>query len=79
MHFATMTSCLQPAKFDFACSAHYLDQVDVLNLTNEQQEFLREIPDLMFRQSVRDFMVNQQFRRDYWVKGARKLTVAEQL
>ena len=32
----------------------------------------------MFRQSVRDFMVNQQFRKDYWVKGARKLSVLEQ-
>jgi hypothetical protein len=32
----------------------------------------------MFKQTVRDFMVNQQFRRDYWVKGARVLTPAEQ-
>ena len=32
----------------------------------------------MFRQSVRDFMVNQQFRKDYWVKGARKLSALEQ-
>jgi malate synthase len=39
----------------------------------EQQAFLKEIPDAHFRESARDFMVNQQFRRDYWVKGARKL------
>ncbi|MGZ5069852.1 MAG: methyltransferase regulatory domain-containing protein, partial [Methylobacter sp.] len=32
----------------------------------------------MFRETVRDFMVNQQFRRDYWVKGARKLNPLEQ-
>ena len=32
----------------------------------------------MFRQTVRDFMVNQQFRKDYWVKGARKLNPLEQ-
>lgn len=31
----------------------------------------------MFRQTVRDFCVNQQFRRDYWVKGARKLSALE--
>jgi hypothetical protein len=30
---------------------------------------LNELPDPTFRQSVRDFMVNQQFRRDYWIKG----------
>jgi len=31
----------------------------------------------MFRETVRDFMVNQQFRRDYWVKGARKFSALE--
>jgi hypothetical protein len=32
----------------------------------------------MFKQTVRDFMVNQQFRKDYWVKGARRLTTLDQ-
>jgi hypothetical protein len=62
----------------YACSAHYLDFIDAINLTPEQQIFLQEIPDLTFRESVRDFMVNQQFRRDYWIKGARRITPLEQ-
>jgi hypothetical protein len=33
----------------------------------------------MFRETARDFMVNQQFRRDYWVKGARRLSKLEQV
>lgn len=78
MHFATMAEWLEPAKLNYACSAHYLDHLDAVNLTAEQQAFLKEIPDAMFRETVRDFMVNQQFRRDYWVKGARKLNVLEQ-
>lgn len=78
MHFATMADWLSPAKVSYACSAHYLDHIDAVNLTAEQQAFLKEIPDAMFRESVRDFMVNQQFRRDYWVKGARKLSALEQ-
>ena len=77
MHFATMAECLEPAKVSYACSAHYLDHIEPINLTADQQAFLKEIPDPMFRESVRDFMVNQQFRRDYWVKGARKLTMLE--
>jgi hypothetical protein len=32
----------------------------------------------MFRETVRDFLVNQQFRRDYWIKGPRKLSAPEQ-
>lgn len=78
MHFATISQWLSPAKIDFVCSAHYLDHIDALNLTAEQQAFLKEIPDTRFKESVRDFMVNQQFRRDYWIKGARKLSVIEQ-
>ncbi len=78
MHFSTMAQWLEPAKLQYACSAHMNDHIDTINLTAEQQTFLKEIPDEMFRQSVRDFMINQQFRRDYWVKGARRLNSAEQ-
>ena len=79
MHFATMTKWLEPAKLTYACSAHYLDYVEAVNLTAEQQAFLKDIHDPMFKQTVRDFMVNQQFRRDYWVKGARRLTYLDQV
>ena len=78
MHFATMADWLEPAKLGYACSAHYLDHIDAVNLTADQQTFLKEIPDTMFRESTRDFVVNQQFRRDYWVKGVRKLNPLEQ-
>lgn len=78
MHFATMAQWLEPAKLQFACSANPLDLIDAVNLTPEQQAFLAEIPDPMFRQTTRDFMVNQQFRKDYWVKGARKMSALEQ-
>ncbi len=73
MHFSSMAELLQSAKLQYACSAHYMDHVDAINLTPDQQEFLKSISDPVFRESVRDFMVNQAFRRDYWVKGVRKL------
>ena len=78
MHFATMAEWLEPAKVNYACSANYLDHVDNVNLTVEQQAFLKDIPDAMFRETVRDFMTNQRFRKDYWVKGARQLNALEQ-
>ena len=79
MPFTKLASWLSPAKVSFACSAHYLDHIDVVNLSSEQQALLADIPDAIFRQTVRDFMVNQQFRKDYWVKGARNLTPLEQV
>ena len=78
MHFATMGKWMESAKLTYACSAHYLDHLDAINLTAVQQAFLKDIHDPMFKQTVRDFMVNQQFRKDYWVKGARTLTALEQ-
>ena len=73
MSFARMAEWLSAAKLGFTCSAHYSDHVDAVNLSTEQQALLRELPDAAFRQSVRDFMCNTQFRRDYWVKGERQL------
>lgn len=78
MHFASMADWLAPAKLQFACSADYLDQIDAIHLTADQQQFLNDIPDAQFRQNVRDFMINRQFRKDYWVKGARRLSPLEQ-
>lgn len=78
MSFARMADWLAPTKLSFACSAFYFNHVDVINLSNEQQALLNDIPDPMFRETVRDFCVNQQFRRDYWVKGPRKLSAVAQ-
>lgn len=79
MHFATMADWMSQAKMSYACSTEYLDHIDAVNLTQEQQDFMKEIPDLMLRQSVRDFMVNMQFRRDYWVKGARNIPMLDRV
>ncbi|MEN9314583.1 MAG: hypothetical protein RIS35_976 [Pseudomonadota bacterium] len=78
MGFARMAEWLRPARLDWACSANWLDAVDGINLTTGQQTLLRSIPDALFRQTVRDFCVDQHFRRDYWIKGARALTALEQ-
>src|SRR5262249_23604487 len=55
---------LDEAKVSFVASAHLLDHVDAINLTSEAQKFLGEIQHPILRQSVRDYFVNQQFRRD---------------
>jgi SAM-dependent methyltransferase len=74
MSFSRMAQWLASAKVTYACSAHLLDHVTAINLSVEQQALLQEIHDAKFRETVRDFMVNQLFRRDYWIKGARKLS-----
>lgn len=79
MSFAKMAGWLGEAKLSYVASANYVDHVPAVNLTSEQQALLREVPDRMFRETVRDFMVNQQFRKDYWVRGPRSLSNIEQV
>jgi len=76
--FAEMAKRLEPAKLSFAGSANYLDHIEGLNLMPEQRRFLAGIPDPLFRESVRDFIINCQFRREYWIRGPRRLRPAEQ-
>ncbi len=77
MYFSEFAKCMEAAKVTFVCSANSLDAVDAINLTPEQKVLLDAIDDPQFRESVRDYCVNQQFRRDLWVKGASKLNVYE--
>ncbi len=76
--FTDIADHLAQARLDFACSAYALDQVDGLHLNAEQQALLAEIPDPVFRQTVRDVFCNQAFRRDIWSKGRRPLSTVEQ-
>lgn len=79
MPFSRMAEWLSAAKVQFVGSAHLSDHVDAINVTPDQVKFLAEIPDPMFREQVRDFMTNTQFRREYWVKGARRMTPSERI
>lgn len=78
-YYADFAKRLAAAKVGFACSAHTLDSMDLINLTPEQQALLKGLGDTDYRESVRDYCVNQQFRRDLWVKGAVRLTESERV
>jgi SAM-dependent methyltransferase len=72
-HSPEVAADMARAKLSFAGSAHLLDHVDAINVTAEQTQFLGEIKDSTRREHLRDLIVNQQFRRDIFIKGARRL------
>ena len=74
-YFADVATELSEAKLTFVGSANLLDHIDAVNLSDDQQKLLAEIPDPVRREGLRDYMVNQQFRRDVFVKGALPHTV----
>ena len=54
IHFETMASELEAAKLTYACSASMAEHIDVLNVSDEQQELLSKISDPVLHQSVRE-------------------------
>ena len=76
--FSDVAKCLDDAKLSFVASAHLLDHVEAVNLTAEGNKLLAGIKHPILRQSVRDYFVNQTFRRDVFIKGPRRLSGLEQ-
>ena len=77
MYFSDVHAWLSDAKLGYACPAALLEQMDAFNLTPAQQEMVNEIPYSVLRETVRDYILNQQFRRDIFARGARRLTPLE--
>ena len=79
MFFTDVADALAAAKLDFATTAEPLDLVDPVNLTAEGMTFLNAIDHPMLREQMRDYFVNQQFRRDLYTRGIRRLSPAGQI
>ncbi len=76
--FDEIAKGFEEVKLQFAVSADAKYAVTPLNLTEEQASILDSIEDRNFRETVQDFMLCEQFRRDYYVKGLRYLEPKEQ-
>ena len=77
-HHSVVAEKLQSAKLNFAISAHGTDLMDSLNLTTEQQQYLAPFRGTPMYETLRDFIVNRQFRADFFAKGVCHMTTAEQ-
>ncbi|UQS17547.1 class I SAM-dependent methyltransferase [Pseudomonas sp. HS6] len=77
MYFTDVVDAMAPAKLDYATTAVPLDSVDPLNLSAEGMDFLEGIEHPVMREQARDYFVNQNFRRDLYVRGANRLSATE--
>lgn len=76
-YHADVASDLAAAKLNYIASANLLDHFDPINLTSDQQKLLAETTDPSMRETTRDYIVNQQFRRDIFTKGGATLSPLE--
>jgi SAM-dependent methyltransferase len=72
-YFAELARELSRAKLVFATTAHLVEYIELLGASKEVIALLQGISEPIFRQTVRDFIFNQQFRRDIFVRGATML------
>ena len=78
MPFSQVTEWRSQAKLSFCASADLLTHVDQIHLTGEWRELLGGIKHATLRESVRDYLLAQQFRRDIFIKGGRTMLPPEQ-
>jgi SAM-dependent methyltransferase len=65
------------AKLTFAASGTLIENSDEASLSPQTAELVRRETDPVMRELLRDFAVNQQFRRDLYIRGARRLMTNE--
>ncbi|HYC02727.1 MAG TPA: class I SAM-dependent methyltransferase [Azospirillaceae bacterium] len=61
------------AKLSYAGSANLFEYDMSLCLLEEQRKIINELPDPSLRETVKDFFLNQQFRKDIYVRGEVRL------
>ncbi len=69
---------LAAAKLDFVGSGHLPYAFPHLSLTAEQQDLLADIADPGFRETLKDYLLNTSFRKDIFVRGARRMAAPRQ-
>jgi SAM-dependent methyltransferase len=78
MYFTDVADALAEARLEFATTADPLDVVDPINLTAAGIAFLNGIEHPILREQMRDYFVNQQFRKDLYLRGIRRFSTVEQ-
>jgi SAM-dependent methyltransferase len=78
-YFYEIAKILSEAKLEFACCASYSEGLDELQLSPTQRNWIANVSNEPFSETLKDYLRNTQFRRDYWVKGGRRLGMAEQV
>lgn len=76
-YFSDVAETLAEADLAFQGSARLLDRVDAIHLRPAGVALMHREKDPVRRESIRDFLVSQQFRPDVFARPARRLSETE--
>ncbi len=68
-YFYEIAKMMENVKCSYVVNTDPLDHLDGCNLSEEAREFLSGIADPIFREQLKDYCVNRNFRGDIFVKG----------
>lgn len=68
-YHADVANSLRPAGMNYLASAHILSNMDPANLTPDAQQMLGKIADRTERETLRDYFMVPEFRRDIFVRS----------
>jgi SAM-dependent methyltransferase len=68
--FAKVAEQLAPFNMTFAGSARIMDHLDEHNFTPDMRVEIDKLDDIVARETLKDFFLNTQFRRDLFVRDA---------
>ncbi len=77
MYFTDVVDMFRATKLDFAATALPVEALERLGVSEEAWAFLRKVGDPLFREQMRDYFVNRQFRKDLFMRGLRRLSTFE--
>ncbi|MFB2539693.1 MULTISPECIES: methyltransferase regulatory domain-containing protein [unclassified Acinetobacter] len=73
MYFSEIANELDHAKLRFVAGGSYLEEYPASCFDENQINMLNELSETNLRETVKDFFLDRQFRKDYWVKGGKRL------
>ena len=79
MYFSEVAEILQDAKLDFACTSEIVETLDNYNFSQDSLTFINGIENPIMREQVKDYFRNRQFRKDIYIRGARRLPEFERI
>jgi SAM-dependent methyltransferase len=77
-YHADMVRDMAEAKLSFVGPASYGEQLEFLLLPQNALALLAEIQEPVLRETIKDFLLNQQFRKDVFVRGKIAMQISEQ-
>ena len=76
LYHADVARAFAEAKLEFVASAFLLANFPHLQLSAEQRRLIEQVPPAL-RETVKDLCINESFRRDIYLRGARRLSAGE--